>query len=83
MKVKYETHHGRVKMAKTKEYPTTTARCPFGDMRPPFLKLMFYNVGGSTSSISVGQNILTGKIGREAPEFIFGNTRILARNLIV
>ena len=34
MKVKYETHHGRVKMAETKEYPTTTARCPFGDYYP-------------------------------------------------
>ena len=58
MKVKDETHHGRVKTDEPKEEPATTVRCPFGDMRPPFLKLRFYNLGGITPSMAGGKNIL-------------------------
>ena len=67
MKTKDYTHHGRVRTSETKEYPVTTARFPFGDMRPPFLKLRLYNVGGRTPCMKGGNNILAGKKVRAAP----------------
>ena len=39
MKVKDEIQHGRVNIAEPKEDPATIVRCPFGNIRPPFLKL--------------------------------------------
>ena len=83
MKVKDETHHGRVKADEPKEEPATTFRCPFGDMRPPFMKIRFYNVGGSTPSTSGGNNLLAGNKRGEDPEFIYGHTITLARHSIV
>ena len=41
MKVKNETHYGRVNTAEPKEYPVTTVRCALGGMIPPFIKIRF------------------------------------------
>ena len=38
MKVKDEAHRVRVNTAEPKEDRATTARCPFGDIRPPFFE---------------------------------------------
>ena len=83
MKVKDDTHHGRLKMDEPKKEPTTTARFSFGDMRTPFMKLSFYNAGGSNPLMAGGKNILAGNKVRQAPEFICGHIRILEMHLIV
>ena len=83
MKVKYETQHGREKIYKPNEDPMKIVRCPFGDMRPPFLNLRFYKIGGITPRMEGGQNLLAGKKVPAAPEFICGQTIILARRSIV
>ena len=41
IKVKDDTHYGRLKTAEPKEDPATTERCTFGDTRPQFLKIRF------------------------------------------
>ena len=66
-----------------KEYPAMTVRCTFGGMRPPFLNIRFYNIGGSAPSMAGGLNLLDGKKVGSDSEFICGHTRILEIYLIL